>query len=96
MKLTNFAPSITALISGSPDIMALAAGRAHILNCLLDGTLDVQAKTVKRWDQALWIRAVELMQAAPNPAYVYNVCFTWWNAVELAEFQRHYRKRIAA
>lgn len=87
-------PPITDLFRHAPDIMALAAGRAHVLNCLADGTLDVQAKTVKKWDEALWVRATELMLAAPNPCFIYNVCFTWWNAVELAEFQRHYRERL--
>lgn len=88
-------PSITALLQGSADIEALAAGRTHILNCLADGTLEVQAKTVKRWDEALWLRATQLMLAAPDPARIYNRCFTWWNAVELEAFERHYRKRIA-
>lgn len=78
-------PSIRDLFASTGTIESLAAMRAEMLRALGAGEIQPSEKTLREWQEAMWLRVFELMANEPRSApYIYNVTLRWEKPAKLA------------
>lgn len=78
-KLTTYTrPSILQLLATTGTIDSLAKMRAEILASVASGEIAPRPRTLLAWNEAIWVRVLELMARQPAQApYIYNLTLAW-------------------
>lgn len=100
-KRTHYArPSIADQIARAPSIEDLAKVRDVLASAHAAGEIDAGPGTRRRWNEALWVRVIELMSAATTPeavTFVYSATLRWPKPAEIeAALAELMRERVAA
>lgn len=71
-------PSVLELISTTGTIESLAAMRATLIEAIRAGEINAEVKTIARWNEAIWVRVLELMALQPTLAMaIYQTVAPW-------------------
>lgn len=90
-------PSVWLLLSTTGTIESLAAMRAEIVAGVASGEITPDAKTLLRWNEALWTRVLELMALQPrNAPFIVNLTLPWPKPPGLQEALEAQMKLVTA
>lgn len=79
-------PSIEQMLATAGTIEGLANMREEILRSTAAGELQASPKTLRRWEEALWVRVLELMARHHDRAQaIFDAVAEWPRPPRLAE-----------
>lgn len=90
-------PSVAQLLAAAPTFEDLAELRRRIFVVHQNGLLAATPKTLRTWEERLWVRVIELMRAEPTRApFIFNATLRWTKPVGLQQALDREMQRLVA